>query len=500
VAVHACAIYQTCTIGTGLPGVACCAACPGFLGQDLVPEAGQVRHLIYHVYPRGPVWRWNIEQLRQRMSLFNGSRTIGIAHDALSDPPEAVQEALAGLGIDWIVRPNDPHMREMVTYPHLVAVPSRWAGLGDATFYGHAKGISSEPWAPGVRRWTTAMYLACLDHWPHVQRCLQEYPVAGPFLRRWTGLPGHSVTWHYSGTFRWYRNRDMYSRDWQCIGQNWCGAEGHIPMHFRREEAACLLGEFGSGGLGLYLSETWDSWATEAVRRYEEEHMIDRQTPLICTVVICSHQKPQYVHDAIRSVIMQTCPDWRLVIIDSGDLIRRGEFSRYSLDARILAVASGEELRKPAHASAQAWCHNQILDQGLVAGELVCFLSDDDVYSPDAFGQWIGAARDHPDQHAWYAPAIRTCIRPDGVERHVDILPLRRVTEPARQLDCIVDGMQVCCRTAMCPPWPEGHDVAYHADGVWMDALGQRTPIYPLPLSCGRHRITPVSTFTRELP
>src|SRR5580700_5303992 len=48
-----------------------------------VDDPGRIRHLLYHVYPHvgdgGSVWRWNVEQLRRRLSLFNGKRAIGIA-------------------------------------------------------------------------------------------------------------------------------------------------------------------------------------------------------------------------------------------------------------------------------------------------------------------------------------------------------------------------------------------------------------------------------------
>ena len=40
------------------------------------------RNLLYHVWPvRGSMWRWNIEQLKPRLALFNGRGSISIAHD-----------------------------------------------------------------------------------------------------------------------------------------------------------------------------------------------------------------------------------------------------------------------------------------------------------------------------------------------------------------------------------------------------------------------------------
>ncbi len=66
----------------------------------------KIRHILYHLYPlkkdNGAIWRRNIEMLKQRLSLFNAKRIIGIAVDNTTDPVEYVKSALQGCGFEFI--------------------------------------------------------------------------------------------------------------------------------------------------------------------------------------------------------------------------------------------------------------------------------------------------------------------------------------------------------------------------------------------------------------
>ena len=460
------------------------------------PTAGTIRHLLYFVYPvaadGGRVWRWNLDKLRRRINLFNGRRVVAVAAGPGAEPA-AAREALAGCGVEFLEVENDPDLREMAAFPMLLESVSAHDGPCHATFYGHAKGVTSEAWSPAVRRWTEAMYAGCLDHWPAVRRLLVNHPVVGAFRRNNFGWPESRSAWHYSGTFRWQRNADLYSRDWREIDRFWCGSESHPSLHFTAGEAACLFGEFSGNGLGLYRPETWDSWATAVVERWREDHLSDRWPPLLLTCILTSHRKRRYVHEAIQSVRAQTSGDWQLVVIDSGDLIRAGEFDRYRADPRVLIVPSDEVAAMPTRTNSQAWKINECFRRGLVRGDLVCYLSDDDVYDSGIFEAWLTAARVHPDQAAWYGPADRCEVRAAG-EVKVGELP---TAGPTRRLDCVVDGMQICHRKCVTVPWPEDPALAAHCDGVFMDGIGRNAVIHPVAAKVGRHRHTALSTFTR---
>src|SRR5207249_5847089 len=120
------------------------------------------RNLIYHVWPvRDSLWRWNIEQLLERIDIFNGRRIIGIVHDSQSELPEEVMKCFEGHGCEFVVRSNNP-LGEVNTFPKMLA---RLASEdpNEITFYAHAKGVKYGAKASlPVRQWAEALYVTTL--------------------------------------------------------------------------------------------------------------------------------------------------------------------------------------------------------------------------------------------------------------------------------------------------------------------------------------------------
>lgn len=494
---HRCAVHGVCTMALPAAGLACCARCPDHQPRWVRPEAGQIRHLIYHVLPRGPAWTWNIAQLRDRMSLFNGRRIVSVAIDQEGESIDRVREELAGLDVEIRGVPNDRRLREMASYPGLLESLACYTSTADVHFYGHAKGVTSEQWAPAVRHWTTAMYSALLGHWPAVARELRSALAVGVYRRLRCGVIDYPVPWHYSGTFRWIRNADMYSRQWRQIGQHWCGSEAHVGQLYGVHETACLHSEFGQGGLGLYRQETWDEWAHEARRAWEAEHKCDQQEPLLATVILTAHNQTQRVHDAIASVQGQSADSWQLLIVDSGRINATGAYDRYQSDARIQVMLTGETPDLRAGCCIQSWAINEAWRRGRVRGDLIVHLCDDDVLDRGWLGRVIELARSRPDQSAWYGRAWETRLNPDGSDQVLSVLGGCGVGRPGNPLRCRIDGMQVAHRRHARTDWPEQRTVEREADGWWMDALSARAAIHPVDAAVGRHRHTPESSFTR---
>jgi len=262
--VFACAKHTTCVLTD-------CPSC-----ADRAPSPIAVRHLLFHVMPiRGNgVWQRNLDQLLQRFHVFNGVRVIAVVRDHSCDPPEAVQEyvrAVAGDTVQWVVIDNVAHLREVATWGSL------WEKVatlepGHATFYGHAKGVT-RPVNPGVtcHPWAHMLYEVNLDYLPLVELALQAHALAGSFKKIGAGFQGSSSSWHYSGTFFWARNRDVFTRDWKRIDQAWWGTEAWPGVHFRPEEAACLFHEGTVPRLNMYsmgylrdvVEPEYEKWKSE---------------------------------------------------------------------------------------------------------------------------------------------------------------------------------------------------------------------------------------------
>ncbi len=206
-----------------------------------LPPASR-RNLLFHVWPvRGGTWRWNVDEIRRRIDLFNGRRIVGIVCDARSEPAEAVQEALAGHGCEFVVAPNDER-GEVATFSQMMARVAS-TDADEVSFYAHAKGVKYEPeFPPAVRRWAQVQYAVMLDDWPGVREQLQRHAMTG-ILRKCGRFRTHQNVgdWHYSGTFFWMRHVRVFARPWQDVPQFYGGVEAWPGTQFRRDETGCML-------------------------------------------------------------------------------------------------------------------------------------------------------------------------------------------------------------------------------------------------------------------
>lgn len=274
----ACSVYGTCTIekrGEGAPGR--CRGCESYAAFPPV----QTRHLLYHIYPvhGNGAWQWNVQQILRRINLFNGKRVVGIVTDGITDPPDDVKRSFGDTVSEFIVLPNNRKLREGVTLEALyerVATDDPTA----ATFYGHAKGVTSRAAnEDAIAWWAEAMYDVCLDYHHVADALLQRFPVVGPFKRTIKGWDESASQWHYSGSFHWFRNAPLFAQpDWRRFDKFIGAIEAYPSLHFAKEQAGCLFYEFQKHGHNwLYSRENWvadiqpqlDAWKRANVRAPE---------------------------------------------------------------------------------------------------------------------------------------------------------------------------------------------------------------------------------------
>lgn len=259
VKVFACAVFGECTLAKSLDGTACCQACEQFtpakgpLSPRLVSleNVATRRNLIYHICPfdGADAWRHNIRQLVKRLDLFNGKRIVAIATGERLAPPVEVKAAFGehAESIEFIELPNDVLLRERATFePLMERVAS--TDPGEATFYAHAKGVSTVGSAEGVMYWRNLMYRTLLDEFEsRVQPSLAEAPVVGTHRLAFhvTYPDGLAASdWHFSGSFFWFRNADVFSQDWrgELPASGW-GVEAWPGRMFPLHESRCLAME-----------------------------------------------------------------------------------------------------------------------------------------------------------------------------------------------------------------------------------------------------------------
>ena len=220
------------------------------------PFESKIRHLTYFVYPRNEEsWKWNLQQLAKRWWLFNGTRVLGVAHDAMSASAADVTNYAEELGMKFdhvLTAVNNAKLRETVLWvPMLRLLNPTTAGANEVVFSAHAKGQKYDD-AKFTRDWCDLMYQSCLDDWPSVYNALRTALMAGSF--REYGLLGRWHNWAYSGTFFWWRLAELAKRPWSNVDQWFAGTESWPGKMCEARETACL---FLNDSRRLYEKHYW---------------------------------------------------------------------------------------------------------------------------------------------------------------------------------------------------------------------------------------------------
>jgi hypothetical protein len=231
------------------------------------PLISPVRNLIMHLLPvqGNNNWKMNLNELRDRSHLFNGKRVLAIANETRENvagkslrtvSPDEVIAYSKCIGLEWTTIeafPNNSFLREVATFPHLLeSVKS--TNPNEVTFACHGKATTHGENSIAVR-WAQRMYRACLDNWESVQNALERHSMAGAFRRFGQfATPGNN-RWHYSGSFYWFRNDDVFSSpNWKKIDRQFFGTESWPGLMFKPESAACL---FADNVGDLYNAAEW---------------------------------------------------------------------------------------------------------------------------------------------------------------------------------------------------------------------------------------------------
>ena len=222
------------------------------------------------------------------------------------------------------------------------------------------------------------------------------------------------------------------------------------------------------------------------------------------SVFLPSHNKPEYVADAVASVLAQDCPDFELWVLEnSTDRVTRAVLAPLVRDRRVIyeEITFGESERMP-----WAWPPAILMNRYYpkAAGQFIAYISDDDVWEPRLLSRCVAEFDARPDYHAVWFTMWRSVWSADlGRFKPAGSIPA--VCEVGagcaqERADCRVDGGQVIhrreCLDEIPPPWfPESgsRQVANHNDGVFLQKLADLHPLHPVPDKLMTHRATPLS-------
>ena len=144
------------------------------------------------------------------------------------------------------------------------------------TFRAHTKCVArcQQKQSPHLRDWVEMLYRTSLEDWPLVRTHLEAAAMTGScrkfgqFNKR---RPTNKPT--YSGTFYWFRNCFVFSREWQVVDTPRWGCESWPGKMFSKEETKCIyLDNTGC----MYSTTYWESTARPAYEKWLKDRGLTR--------------------------------------------------------------------------------------------------------------------------------------------------------------------------------------------------------------------------------
>ena len=107
------------------------------------------------------------------------------------------------------------------------------------------------------------------------------------------------------------------------------------------------------------------------------------------SVILTSYNRPRQVVKAVASVRAQTHSDWELFIVDdnSNDETKAVLSAIVAYEPRCTVIHSGVMHEERAKTTRYATCINLAIPK--LTGDLVSYLTDDDIYYPERFQKMV---------------------------------------------------------------------------------------------------------------
>jgi spore maturation protein CgeD len=206
--------------------------------------------------------------------------------------------------------------------------------------------------------------------------------------------------------------------------------------------------------------------------------------------ILTSYNRPKGVREAVASVQRQTYPHWELIIVDDNSNEETKQVIRnlVSKDSRLKLIQSGVKDEDRHKTVRYATCINLAIQH--TTGDLVTYLTDDDIYYPQRFRRMVHVFHKNPHIHVVYGQqrvvrtnndrVISTSIRPlVGVTKH----PMSRVDHNSFM------HRQTCFNRVK--GWDNDPSLWRNADAAFFRKLVQYWSFHPVNVVTDEHRIHP---------
>lgn len=208
--------------------------------------------------------------------------------------------------------------------------------------------------------------------------------------------------------------------------------------------------------------------------------------------ILTSYNRPNYIQDAITSVINQTYPHWELIIVDDNSNEETQEVidSYVKTDPRIQILQTGVKEEDRRKTTRYATGINMALPR--LSGDLVTYLTDDDIYYPGRFEKMVEVFEANEQIHIVYGKQC-FAVLVDGQFQKSGIRPLVGITrEPVEK----IDHNSIMHRTScfkLIPRWNDDPAIWAWADAVFFLDLAKHWDFHPVDYVTDEHRYHPKS-------
>ncbi|WP_332694896.1 glycosyltransferase family 2 protein [Halalkalibacter lacteus] len=209
------------------------------------------------------------------------------------------------------------------------------------------------------------------------------------------------------------------------------------------------------------------------------------------TCILTSYNRPKGVREAVASVQNQTYTNWELIIVDdnSNQNTKQVLKSLVKKDSRLKLIQSGVKDSDRHKTVRYATCINLAIPH--ITGDLVTYLTDDDIYYPQRFEKMVNVFQNKPNVHIVYGKQQVLNINNKGKVVRKFIRPLVGVTKhPMSRVDHNSFMHRSTCFKKV-RGWDDHPSLWRNADAGFFRKLVEFWNFHPVNFITDEHRIHP---------
>ncbi|GMA60044.1 glycosyltransferase [Alicyclobacillus fastidiosus] len=206
------------------------------------------------------------------------------------------------------------------------------------------------------------------------------------------------------------------------------------------------------------------------------------------SVILTSYNRSRQIRESVASVQRQTYSDWELFIVDDNSNEETKEVLNNiaSREPRCTVIQSGVLQEDRLKTTRYASCINLAIPH--LTGELVSYLTDDDIYYPERFERMVDVFRNRPDISVVYGSQRVVIINQYGIMSQ-SIRPLIGITRsPFNRVDHNSIMHRRSCFEVV-THWDDNPSYWGYADAIFFSRLAEYWDFHPINFITDEHRV-----------